>query len=67
MTRLYRFYNMEKSEHGSPFALCDECRSKQRIPEVCVLECIAGHTEWLCTRCSVGVDGEPLEAMEATP
>jgi len=43
--RLYRFFNTRLNNHGEPFALCDEHKHKQPIPDVCVLEKIARDTE----------------------
>lgn len=50
--KLYRFYNMGKSAHGTPFALCDKHRKSQKIPDACVLEKIADKTDWECETCN---------------
>lgn len=52
MTALYQFYNMEKSAHGQPFALCDEHRRDQKVPDVCVLQKIAEKAIEPCSRCA---------------
>ena len=49
--RLYRFYNMEKSRYGEPFALCDQCKPRQVVPAVCYLEKIADESVWACINC----------------
>ena len=54
MIRLYQFYNMEKSQHGSPFALCDDCKPEQPVPDVCVLDCIANQAKGPCALCGKG-------------
>lgn len=46
--RLYRFYNMDISDYGAPFALCDFHRTVQRIPDHCVIHEIADSTQWPC-------------------
>lgn len=48
VTRLYRFYNIELSAHGEPFAMCDECSQNYRSPEGCYLEKIADNADWQC-------------------
>jgi hypothetical protein len=52
--KLYRFYNWEISKHGQPFALCEECRKVQPIPEGCDLELIAEESLLPCARCARG-------------
>jgi hypothetical protein len=54
--RLYRFYNMGSSEYGEPFALCDDCKPKQVVPEMCILNVIANEALWACALC--GREGE---------
>ena len=49
--RLYRFYNMELSRHGEPFALCDVCRQRQRVPGLCLIEKLANQAVLPCDRC----------------
>jgi hypothetical protein len=49
--RLYRFYNWQISKHGEPFALCDQCKKEQPVPEYCQIECIANEALWPCNRC----------------
>jgi len=48
--RLYRFYNIEKSKYGEPFALCDAHRKEQPIPAYCTIEKIANDADWPCSR-----------------
>jgi len=48
---LYRFYNMNKSDYGEPFALCQKHRQVQRIPELCILDKIADKAIDLCVKC----------------
>jgi hypothetical protein len=36
--RIYRFFNFEKDAYGEPFALCDECRKKQPVPDGTILQ-----------------------------
>jgi len=50
-TRLYRFYNMNRSDYGSPFALCDWHKEHQPCPDACVLTKLSDKTDWECSRC----------------
>lgn len=50
--RLYRFYNMNKSDYGSPFALCDTHRKQQIVPNNCVLSKLADKTDMQCDKCA---------------
>lgn len=49
--RLYRFFNMERDKHGEPFALCDVCVEKQRVPKGCLLNRIADGALMACKKC----------------
>ncbi len=52
VTRLYRFFNMAKDAHGEPFALCDEHRETQVVPEGCILNKIADRAAAACAQCA---------------
>lgn len=41
VVKLYRFFNMTADKNGEPFALCDDCKPKQRVPDSCILRLIA--------------------------
>jgi len=45
---LYRFYNFEVNKHGEPFRLCEACRLRQPIPDVCQLELMAFEAVGAC-------------------
>jgi len=49
--KLYQFYNMEKSDYGKLFALCETHREKQKIPSNCVLKEIGISTTMSCVVC----------------
>jgi len=54
--RLYRFFNLDKNEHGQPFAECDDHiteykrRRKPAAPQL-ILEKIADEAVWPCNKC----------------
>jgi len=54
--RLYRFYNLDKDEHGAPFAKCDDHidaykkGQKPPAPQL-ILEKIADQAVWPCVDC----------------
>jgi len=52
MVRLYRFYNYEAGKDGEPFALCDDCRKEQPVPEFTVLNLIAHVALAPCKKCA---------------
>lgn len=39
--RLYRFYNIEQSKYGEPFAMCDECREAYESPNYVYMRKVA--------------------------
>jgi len=49
--RLYRFYNMNASDYGSPFGLCDMHKESQTCPNSCVLIKLSDKSELPCDRC----------------
>ena len=59
--RLYRFFNLDKNEHGAPFAECDDHineykrRRKPAAPQL-ILEKIADQAVWSCNKCSQAAD-----------
>ncbi len=54
--RVYRFYNLDKNEHGQPFAECDDHineykrKRKPAAPQL-ILEKIADDAVWPCNKC----------------
>jgi len=54
--RLYRFYNLDKAQHGEPFAECDDHieeykrRRKPAAPQL-ILDRIANEAVWPCDKC----------------
>jgi len=55
--RLYRFFNLDKGEHGKPFAKCDDHmdaykRGRKPAAPQLVLEKIADEAVWPCDDCS---------------
>lgn len=58
MTRLYRFYNMDLSRYGEPFALCDAHADTQKIPSNCDLQKIADKAVQACAKCSDTCEAE---------
>jgi hypothetical protein len=60
--RLYRFYNMEVSRYGEPFALCDGHRKEQPIPAACTLDCMADNAR---RECAFAIEREMEEICHA--
>ena len=54
--RVYRFFNLDKNEHGQPFAECDDHineykrKRKPAAPQL-ILEKIADDAVWPCNKC----------------
>jgi len=48
---LYRFFNMEKSRYGEPFALCEAHAKTQTVPSLCILQQIANDSLIECNQC----------------
>ena len=46
--RLYRFYNILKGMYGNCFGMCDECRSKYKVPFFLVLKKLNDDTDLPC-------------------
>jgi len=49
--KIYRFYNMNKSEYGEPFSLCDKHRETQRCPDSCAIIKLADKSIESCIKC----------------
>lgn len=54
--RLYRFYNLDKEQHGEPFAECDDHidaykRGRKPAAPQLILEKIADEALWSCNKC----------------
>lgn len=49
--RLYRFYNLTVGREGEPFAMCDKCKEKYRVPGGCIMNKIADKATWPCNIC----------------
>jgi len=54
--RVYRFFNLDRNEHGQPFAECDDHieeykrKRKPAAPQL-ILEKIADEAVWPCNKC----------------
>ena len=48
INRLYVFYNCELAEEGKPFAMCDKCKKKYRVPDGLIMKEIAKHASLPC-------------------
>jgi len=53
MKRIYKIYNIEKSEYGKSFTLCDRCfpKWKMKLPKDLLLEKIADKSFKQCNLC----------------
>jgi len=51
LIRLYRFFNVDKTEHGSLFAMCDYHYVDYIKPNNCLMERLANEALWECDLC----------------
>ncbi|HEC36782.1 hypothetical protein LCGC14_0641330 [marine sediment metagenome] len=49
--RLYRFYNMNVSKDGEPFAMCDYHKETYQVPPSCIMNKIADKSKISCNLC----------------
>jgi len=71
---LYRFYNLDKEQHGEPFAECDDHveeykrKRKPAAPQL-ILEKIADQALWPCNKCEWAAEqrAEKRRADRALP
>jgi predicted RNase H-like nuclease (RuvC/YqgF family) len=64
MIRLYRLYNIEKSDYGEPFGMCDRHAKDYQVSN-CVMQKIADKTEYYgCDFCESEKDDSPEEVTK---
>ncbi len=69
---LYRFYNLDKEQHGEPFAECDDHineykrKRKPAAPQL-ILEKIADQALWPCNKCEHAAEERAAQRAALAP
>jgi len=64
LVRLYRFFNIDVSLHGEPWAMCDLHYAGYKPPTTCIIEKLADLAEWPCHQCEQEADAAADAAIE---